>query len=124
MAHYSDTLPNFPLVVLIDEYSASGSEIVAGALKDHKRAMLVGRKTFGKGSIQNIFHLTNNHALKLTVGEYETPSGKLIHKKGIHPHIKINKKKIKQNSKSLSEKSILKDPEIYQAFQILKKKLP
>ena len=63
-AHYSNTLPNFPLVVLIDEYSASASEIVAGSLKDHKRATLVGRKTFGKGSIQNVFHLNNNHALK------------------------------------------------------------
>lgn len=122
MAHYSDTLPDFPLVVLIDEYSASGSEIVAGALKDHKRALLVGRKTFGKGSIQNIFRLTNSHALKLTVGEYQTPSGKLIHKKGIYPHIKIKRKKIKQNPKILLSQPILKDPEIYKAFHILRKK--
>lgn len=125
-AHYSDTLPNFPLVVLIDEYSASASEIVAGALKDHKRATLVGRKTFGKGSIQNIFYLNNKHALKLTVGEYQTPSGKLIHQKGIKPHIQINKK---QNieSKKLTQKikkNVLEDSEVHQAFLILKKQLP
>ena len=122
-AHYSNTLPDFPLVVLIDEYSASASEIVAGALKDHKRAVLVGRKTFGKGSIQNIFHLNRNHALKLTVGEYQTPSGEFIHEKGIKPHIQIAKKNTKQSSKTTSKKGILKDPEVYQAFQVLKKQV-
>ena len=120
-AHYSNTLPgSFPLVVLIDEYSASASEIVAGALKDHKRAVLIGRKTFGKGSIQNVFHLKNKHALKLTVGEYQTPLGKFIHKIGVEPDIKIDKEKIKINTKILSAKSVLKDPEIYQAFHVLK----
>ena len=119
-AHYSNTLADFPLVVLIDEYSASASEIVAGALKDHKRALLVGRKSFGKGSIQNVFPLKNNHALKLTVGEYQTPSGKLIHQKGIEPDVEIDKQKIKITTKTLSAKSVLKDPEIYQAFYMLK----
>lgn len=123
IAHYSDTLPDFPLVVLIDEYSASGSEIVAGALKDHKRATLVGRKTFGKGSIQNVFHLAGNHALKLTVGEYQTPSGKFIHKKGIPPLVKIDKNSTIPEIKNISSKSVLKDAEVYQAFLILKKKI-
>ncbi len=123
-AHYSNTLVgSFPLVVLIDEYSASASEIVAGALKDHKRAVLIGRKTFGKGSIQHVFHLKDNHALKLTVGEYQTPSGKFIHKVGVEPDIKIDKQKAKINTKILSAKSILKDPEIYQAFNVLENKL-
>ena len=122
-AHYSNTLADFPMVVLIDEYSASASEIVAGALKDHKRAVLIGRKTFGKGSIQNVFYLKNNHALKLTVGEYQTPSGKLIHQIGIEPDITIDKQNIKMNTKILSAKMILKDPEIYQAFNVLKSKL-
>ena len=123
LAHHSDTLGDFPLVVLIDEYSASASEIVAGALKDHKRAVLIGRKTFGKGSIQNVFHLKNNHALKLTVGEYQTPSGKFIHNKGIEPDIKLKKRKAGQEKKNFSKKSILRDTAVYQAFQLLKKKL-
>ena len=96
VAHYSDTLEYFPLVVLIDEYSASGSEIVAGALKDHKRATLIGRKTFGKGSIQSVFYLSKNHALKLTVGEYQTPLGYFIHEKGISPHILLPQQKTKK----------------------------
>ena len=115
-AHHSNTLENFPLVVLINEFSASASEIVAGALKDHKRATLIGRKTFGKGSIQNVFYLKNNYALKLTVGEYKTPSGQYIHNKGIAPNIRIEKEK-----RPLTKSSqILDDPEIEQAFKTLK----
>ena len=116
-AHYSDTLENFPIAVLINEFSASSSEILAGALKDHKRAVLIGRKTFGKGSIQNIFPLKNNYALKLTVGEYKTPSGQLIHNNGITPHIVINKstQKLKKGA------PILEDREIAKAFEVLKK---
>ena len=115
-AHYSDTLEKFPIVVLIDEFSASSSEILAGALKDHKRAVLIGRKTFGKGSIQNIFPLKNNYALKLTVGEYRTPAGHLIHNKGISPDIVLKKEEqsLKKNSK------LLEDQEIAQAFKVLK----
>ena len=123
LAHHSDTLGTFPLAVLIDEYSASASEVVAGALKDHKRAILIGRRTFGKGSIQNVFHLKNNHALKLTVGGYQTPSGELIHNKGIEPDILLKKKSKISKTKTSSRKAIFKDLEIYQAFQILKQKL-
>lgn len=114
-AHYSDTLENFPIVILIDEFSASSSEILAGALKDHKRAVLIGRKTFGKGSIQNIFPLKNNYALKLTVGEYKTPSGHLIHNKGISPDIIIKKSgaNLQKNS------NLLDDKEIKTAFKLL-----
>ncbi|MCZ0933303.1 MAG: S41 family peptidase, partial [Oligoflexia bacterium] len=119
-AHYSDTLESFPLVVLIDEFSASSSEILAGALKDHKRATLIGRKTFGKGSIQNIFPLTNNYALKLTVGEYKTPSGHWIHNRGISPDITTEKEaqQLKKNS------NLLEDQEIAKAFAILKEITP
>ena len=115
-AHYSDTLGDFPLVVLIDEFSASSSEILAGALKDHKRATLIGRKTFGKGSIQNIFPLKNSYALKLTVGEYKTPAGHRIHDKGISPDITIKKdvQKLKKGA------NLLEDREIVKAFKILK----
>ena len=115
-AHYSDTLENFPIAVLINEFSASSSEILAGALKDHKRAVLIGRKTFGKGSIQNIFPLKNNYALKLTVGEYKTPAGHLIHNKGISPDITI--KKSAQNLKKNSQ--LLEDQDIAKAFEVLK----
>ena len=80
---------SFPLVVLIDERSASGSEILAGALKDHSRALIVGRKSFGKGSVQSFFRAGKDYGLKLTVGEYTTPKGSVIHQKGISPHIEL-----------------------------------
>ena len=78
------TYPRMPLVVLINEYSASASEIVAGALKDHRRAVLIGTRTFGKGSVQSLLTLDNgNAALKLTTAYYYLPSGKnIMRKKG------------------------------------------
>ena len=115
----SNTLPDFPLVVLMDEYSASASEVLAGALRDHKRALLVGRKSFGKGSVQNLFHMKNNYGLKLTVGEYHTPSGQSIHGKGIEPHISINKPAGDQVSSGFMSKRILEDPEVIQALKYL-----
>ncbi|MCY4512655.1 MAG: S41 family peptidase [Bdellovibrionales bacterium] len=118
-AMQSNTLPDFPLVILIDEYSASASEVLAGALRDHKRALLIGRKTFGKGSIQNLFHMKNNYGLKLTVGEYQTPSGKSIHGKGIEPHIPIEKQTGNNLSLNVTGKSTLKDPEVIQALKYL-----
>jgi hypothetical protein len=76
------TYPHVPLVVLINEYSASASEIVAGALKDHHRAVLIGARTFGKGSVQTLINLDNgNAALKLTTQYYYLPSGKNVTRK-------------------------------------------
>lgn len=83
------TLENFPLIVLIDEYSASASEIVAGALQDNKRALIMGRRSFGKGSVQSVVKLGDGSGLKLTVGRYYTPSGKSIQAEGIHPDIEL-----------------------------------
>ncbi len=77
-----------PLAVLINNGSASAAEIVAGALQDTERAVLVGEKTFGKGSVQTIFPLRGGSALRLTTARYYTPSGVVIHEQGIHPDIR------------------------------------
>jgi carboxyl-terminal processing protease len=79
-ARTSDTLPAYPLVVLINEGSASASEVFAGAVKDHKRGTLIGTRTFGKGSVQTPFPFKDGTAIKLTTATYFTPSGKCIDK--------------------------------------------
>ena len=78
------------LVVLINYGSASASEIVAGALKDHKRAILVGENSFGKGSVQSIIPLKNDGAIRLTIAKYYLPSGKSISEVGVSPDIEID----------------------------------
>jgi carboxyl-terminal processing protease len=78
------------LVVLTSRFSASASEIVAGALQDHKRAVVLGGQTFGKGSVQTILPLGNNAGLKLTTARYYTPSGRSIQAKGIEPDIYVD----------------------------------
>ncbi len=90
-ASKEDIAEGKPIIVLINGASASASEIVAGALKDHRRAKLLGEKSFGKGSVQTLIPLKNRRdaALKLTVQHYYTPSGTLIHKKGIDPDILV-----------------------------------
>ncbi len=84
-----DLLANVPMVVLINAGSASASEIVSGALQDHKRAILMGQKTFGKGSVQTILPLSNGGAIKLTTARYYTPSGRSIQAEGIVPDITL-----------------------------------
>ena len=78
------------LIVLINYGSASASEIVAGALKDHKRAILLGENSFGKGSVQSIIPLKNKGAIRLTVAKYYLPSGKSISEVGVSPDIEID----------------------------------
>lgn len=81
--------PKFPLAVLVNEGSASGAEIVSGALKDLKRAVLVGETTFGKGSVQNVLQLPDGSALRFTTAKYYTPSKQVIHGNGVTPNIAV-----------------------------------
>jgi carboxyl-terminal processing protease len=81
--------PRFPLAVLVNEGSASGAEIVSGALKDLKRAILVGETTFGKGSVQNVLQLPDGSALRFTTAKYYTPGKQVIHGNGVTPNIAV-----------------------------------
>lgn len=91
-AHRMGTIRDLPLVVLIDEASASAAEIVAGALQDQGRALLVGNRSFGKGSVQSILPLKDGYGLKLTIARYYTPGGRSIQAEGITPDILIESK--------------------------------
>jgi carboxyl-terminal processing protease len=88
-AHPDDSYTNFPLVVVVNGGSASGSEIVAGALQDHKRAIILGTTTFGKGSVQTILPLPEGAGLRLTTAKYYTPSGDSIQATGIKPDMAV-----------------------------------
>ena len=85
----SKSRPNFPMVLLINEGSASGAEIVAGALKDLRRAVLVGETTFGKGSVQNVLQLPDGSAVRFTTAKYYTPSRQVIQGNGVTPNIRV-----------------------------------
>lgn len=108
------TYPNLSLVVLVNKGSASGSEIVAGALQDHKRAVIIGSPTFGKASVQSVFPLSDGSGLRLTTARYYTPAGRVIQDKGITPDIVIEVSKEVEGKLMVQEEMLYakdKEPE-------------
>lgn len=100
----SATVTNLPLVVLVNEGSASASEIVSGALQDLKRGVIVGEKTFGKGSVQVVMPITETEAIKLTVARYYLPSGRTIQAVGVTPDIEVISGEVKSSEKHFNIK--------------------
>jgi carboxyl-terminal processing protease len=95
-AREGDLVEGMPLVVLINGGSASASEIVASALQDHRRAIVLGTKSFGKGSVQTIMPVSGNGAMRLTTARYYTPSGRSIQAKGVDPDIEVKQSRIEE----------------------------
>ena len=115
-----DLLDGADMVVLVNGGSASASEIVAGALKDHGRAMLIGRTTFGKGSVQTVMPLSDGRAIKLTTSRYFTPSGASIHDKGIDPDIVVERDQNPVENLSANPSLLERDSEVSLALGKLK----
>lgn len=109
-AHKNNSYTHFPIIVLINEGTASAAEIVAGALQDHERALILGTPSFGKGSVQTLIALPNGSGLKLTIATYYTPKDRSIQAKGIQPDIviakKFNKKRLRGKKESDLERHI------------------
>ena len=114
-ALYADTgkATSLPLVVLVNEGSASASEIVAGAVQDSKRGVLVGTKTYGKGSVQSLFNLPDGAGMYVTIARYATPAGRIIDHKGLNPDYKVEGRPMPDRAK---------DKQLQKALGILKGK--
>jgi len=112
-----------PLVVLINEGSASASEILAGALQDHKVATLVGTKSFGKASVQSVRVLQDNSAVLLTIAKYLTPNGHDITKKGIQPDVLVELPTKEAEALGFGMEEGEKDPQLERAVEIIKNQL-
>jgi carboxyl-terminal processing protease len=103
---------DFPIVLLINEYSASASEIVAGALQDHKRAVIMGTRSFGKGSVQSVVELGDGAGLKLTVARYYTPNGRSIQAHGIEPDVSLDAVDTDAYEKAVIHRKSLRESDI------------
>ncbi len=118
-AQLVDTEPEYPLIVLINGGSASAAEIVAGALQDHNRAIILGEQSFGKGSVQTIIPLDDNSGLRLTTARYFTPSGRSIQARGISPDIVVPRLVLSQQEKI---GMTIREEDLENHFQSLTKK--
>ena len=111
---------DFPIVVLVNGGSASAAEIVAGALKDHHRGILMGTKTFGKGSVQTIIPLRDGSAIRLTTSTYYTPSGRSIHGEGLEPDVWVSEEDTKTATKSAPDSLVLRAIDLLKGLKVYK----
>jgi len=111
-ARSNDVPREYPLIILVNGGSASASEIVAGALKDHNRALLLGTQTFGKGSVQTVESLRDGYGLKFTIARYYTPNGQSIQATGITPDITVQKEEQNSPDKSESSEGLIKEKDL------------
>lgn len=107
---------DIPMTVLVNENSASASEILSGALKDRDRAKIIGKKTFGKGIVQKLFPLDDGSGAKITISEYHTPSGAKINKVGVEPDIEVESS---EETLEISKDNLSKDDQFKKALQVL-----
>jgi carboxyl-terminal processing protease len=124
-AHEKDTEPGYAIVLLVNRGSASASEIVAGALQDHGRAVVAGVRTFGKGSVQTIVELDDGSALKLTVARYFTPNHRSIQERGIAPDVLVEASdqptgSIETPQSGRGPRRSLPDPQLDRAIDLLR----
>lgn len=106
------TLEDFPIIIIMNEYSASASEIFAGALQDHKRALVLGARSYGKGSVQSVVKLDDGSGLKLTVARYYTPKGTEIQGEGIQPDILVDNLDLDAYKKALIKKPVRREADV------------